>query len=69
MRQESRFRPDAVSSAAASGLMQFIIPTAARMAQQVELNDFTDQDLFDPGTSILFGATYTGQMSAIHQSA
>ncbi|MBX3243369.1 MAG: transglycosylase SLT domain-containing protein [Acidobacteria bacterium] len=62
MRQESRFRPDAVSSAAASGLMQFIIPTAARMAQQVELNDFTDQDLFDPGTSILFGATYTGQM-------
>lgn len=62
MRQESRFRPDAVSNAAASGLMQFIAPTAVRMAREAGMNDFRDHDLFDPGTAILFGATYTGQM-------
>ncbi len=62
MRQESRFRPDAVSGAAANGLMQFIAPTAVRMAREAGMNDFRDHDLFDPGTAILFGATYTGQM-------
>lgn len=62
MRQESRYRPDAVSSAAARGLMQFISPTAIRMANANRIEDFRDGYLFDPGTSILFGATYTGEM-------
>ena len=62
MRQESRFRPDVKSYAAARGLMQFISTTAARVAAELGLESFRQDDLYDPSTSILFGAHYTGNL-------
>jgi len=58
MRQESRFRPDVKSSAAARGLMQFIPSTSRQIANELSLPNFSDEHLFDANTSILFGAQY-----------
>jgi soluble lytic murein transglycosylase len=57
-RQESRFQPDAKSVAAARGLMQFIPETSTDMARQLGLSDFTQDDLYNPDTAILFGSQY-----------
>ncbi len=62
MRQESRFRPDVKSYAAARGLMQFISTTAARTAAELGRENFRQEDLYDPSTAILFGAHYTGNL-------
>jgi soluble lytic murein transglycosylase len=58
MRQESRFRADAKSDAAARGLMQFIPSTAERIARQLNLQNFVPNDLYDPPTAINFGSQY-----------
>lgn len=57
-RQESRFRTEAKSVAAARGMMQFIAPTADTIAQQLQLKDFRQDDLYDPDVAVLFGAQY-----------
>ena len=62
MRQESRFRADVKSYAAARGLMQFISTTASRVAAELGRESFRQDDLYDPSTSILFGAHYTGNL-------
>ena len=61
-RQESRFQPDAKSVAAARGLMQFIPETASQMARQLGLPDFTQDDLYNPDTAILFGTQYLANL-------
>jgi len=58
MRQESRFRPDVKSSAAARGLMQFIPSTSRDIARELAITNFSDEHLFDAGTAILFGSQY-----------
>lgn len=58
MRQESRFQPDAKSYAAARGLMQFISTTSKRVADELGRENFRQDDLYDPATSILFGYHY-----------
>jgi soluble lytic murein transglycosylase len=62
IRQESRYRPDVKSYAAARGLMQFISTTASRVAGELGREDFKQNDLYDPGTSILFGSHYVGNL-------
>lgn len=62
MRQESRFRPDIRSVATARGLMQFIPSTADRIANQLNITNFSQDHLYDPETAILFGAQYTGDL-------
>jgi soluble lytic murein transglycosylase len=62
MRQESRFRADVKSNAAARGLMQFISTTASRIAAELGRDSFRQDDLYDPSTSILFGSHYTGNL-------
>jgi soluble lytic murein transglycosylase len=58
MRQESLFDPDAVSPAAAYGLMQLLVSTASRVAgQEVER-----AALVDPGTNIDLGTRYLRQL-------
>ena len=64
MRQESRFQPDAKSFAAARGLMQFISTTSARVAGELELKGFAQDDLYFPKNSILFGAHYVKTLFA-----
>jgi len=55
-RQESRFRADAKSPAAARGLMQFTPSAVDRIAAVLQLNNFDQDDLYRPEVSILFGA-------------
>ena len=62
MRQESRFRPDTRSQAAARGLMQFISTTANRVAAELGRESFQQEDLYDPSTAILFGSHYVGNL-------
>jgi soluble lytic murein transglycosylase len=62
MRQESRFRPEAKSIAAARGLLQFIPSTADRMAGELSLADFRQDDLYNPRTAVLFGSQYMGNL-------
>src|SRR2546427_60186 len=54
MRQESTFDPEAVSPAAAYGLMQLIIPTA----EQVGGTTVTAAELTDPARNIELGTRY-----------
>jgi len=61
-RQESRFQPDAKSVAAARGLMQFIAETASDIARQLSLSDFTQDNLYNPDTAILFGSEYLANL-------
>lgn len=63
-RQESAFRPEARSRAEALGLMQIIIPTARDIATANHLpTDNIEQRLFEPATSIKFGALLLRRLS------
>ena len=57
-RQESRFQPAAKSLAAARGLMQFIAETSNAMAAELQLQNFRQDDLYNPDTAVLFGSQY-----------
>ena len=61
-RQESRFQPDAKSVAAARGLTQFILETAEQIASQLAVRDFTQDELYNPDTAILFGTQYLANL-------
>ena len=61
-RQESRFQADAKSVAAARGMMQFIASTANEIATQIKLNNFNQDDLYNPDTAILFGSQYLANL-------
>ena len=58
--QESRFNPKATSSKGAKGLMQFMPSTGATMAK--ETGHWPNYDLYDPETSIEFGAAHIRDM-------
>jgi soluble lytic murein transglycosylase-like protein len=61
-RQESRFQADAKSVAAARGMMQFIASTANDIAAQLKLQNFQQDDLYNPDTSIRFGSQYLANL-------
>jgi soluble lytic murein transglycosylase-like protein/TolA-binding protein len=61
-RQESRFRTDAKSVAAARGMMQFIPATANDVAAELKLAGFEQDDLYNADTAILFGAQYLSSL-------
>ncbi len=58
MRQESRFIADIKSAAAARGLMQFISNTSNKMADEMNIENFHQDDLYNPPTAIRFGSHY-----------
>lgn len=58
MRQESRYRADVKSYAAARGLMQFISATAENIAAKLGRKTFRNEELFYPPTAVLFGSQY-----------
>ncbi|MCY7374680.1 MAG: transglycosylase SLT domain-containing protein, partial [Pyrinomonadaceae bacterium] len=62
MRQESRFRPDVKSNAAARGLMQFISTTADQIAGELRRENFSQDELYNPPTAILFGSQYISNL-------
>ena len=62
MRQESRFRADVKSVAAARGLMQFISSTADRIAKELSKENFRQDELYHPPTAVLFGSQYLSNL-------
>ncbi|MEZ5429270.1 MAG: tetratricopeptide repeat protein [Pyrinomonadaceae bacterium] len=62
MRQESRFRADVKSAAAARGLMQFISSTSGKIAFELSREDFRQDELYHPPTAILFGSQYLSDL-------
>jgi soluble lytic murein transglycosylase len=58
MREESRYRPDAVSAVGARGLMQILPPTGEEIAAALGVSNFDVGRLFQPETSIRFGSYY-----------
>jgi len=58
IRQESRYDPRVKSRAAARGMLQFIASTASRIAGQLKIDDFDQNDLYDADTAVLFGSQY-----------
>jgi soluble lytic murein transglycosylase len=62
VRQESRYRPDVKSYAAARGMMQFISTTSDKIAAELGRKDFDQDELYDPSTAILFGSQYTANL-------
>ncbi|GIV96470.1 MAG: lytic transglycosylase [Herpetosiphonaceae bacterium] len=60
MRQESRFNPQATSWVGARGLMQVMPATGEGIAANLQVSPFSVDDLYDPATSIRFGAYYIG---------
>jgi soluble lytic murein transglycosylase len=59
IRQESHFEGFAESGAAARGLMQIIPSTGAQLATDLGWPDeYTDDDLYRPYVSIVYGTTY-----------
>ncbi|MBC7899890.1 MAG: transglycosylase SLT domain-containing protein [Saprospiraceae bacterium] len=62
MRQESRYRADVKSYAAARGLMQFISTTSEKIAGELDRENFRQDELYDPATAILFGSQYTANL-------
>jgi soluble lytic murein transglycosylase len=65
IREESRFDPEALSGASARGLTQFVLPTARRLASEVELPRITAADLHRPELSIALGAAYLAELAEL----
>ena len=57
-RQESGFRPRAMSDLSARGIFQFIAPTAFGLVGEMRLADFALTDLYDPEKAIPLGVRY-----------
>ncbi len=62
MRQESRYRADVKSYAAARGAMQFISTTANQIAGELGRENFRQDELYDAPTAILFGSQYLSNL-------
>ena len=59
---ESGYNPNAISRVGAMGLMQLMPATAKEIAQYIGMEDYSDDMLRDPETSIKFGCYYLSQM-------
>ncbi len=63
MREESGYRPQALSSAGARGLLQIMPATGERLARSVGLGGYSHDDLFDPQVNIRLGAAYLDELA------
>jgi len=62
MREESGFRPEALSTVGARGLTQIMPATGERLAGSLGLLDYQADDLFTPARNLLLGAHYLAQL-------
>ncbi len=60
---ESSYNKDAVSPVGAMGLMQIMPDTGGWIAQKLDMEDFTQEQLFDPETNIRFGCWYLNYLT------
>ncbi len=64
IREESRFRPDALSGARARGLMQVIPSTGRYIAERLKFSGFVEDHLDDPRVNIRIGSWYLDSLLA-----
>lgn len=62
MRIESAFKPNAKSPAAARGLLQFTIDTAAKYSHRAGIRNLREDDLYSPSVSIALGSEYIAEL-------
>jgi soluble lytic murein transglycosylase len=62
VREESRYDRKALSPAAARGLAQLTVPTARRIAAQIDLERLDPEDLYRPEIALALGAAYMAQL-------
>lgn len=62
IRQESSFRPEAKSPANALGVMQLLPSTAAEIARDNRMKDYTTEGLLDPEVNIKLGTIYLSRL-------
>ncbi|MGH9941364.1 MAG: transglycosylase SLT domain-containing protein [Pyrinomonadaceae bacterium] len=62
MRQESSFRPDARSQAAARGLLQLTVDAATKYAPAAGIKTFDENDLYRPEINIPLGVAYLADL-------
>jgi soluble lytic murein transglycosylase len=60
--EESRFNPQAISSAGARGLMQVLPSTANQIIQRIKVRPYSDELLFDPETNLRLGSWYLSSL-------
>jgi soluble lytic murein transglycosylase-like protein/TolA-binding protein len=65
MRQESAFRPQARSRAAARGLMQLTIDIAQKYGPRANLSEVGEMDLYRPEISIQIAAAYLAELTKL----
>jgi soluble lytic murein transglycosylase len=65
IRQESVFRPTAKSPAGARGLLQLTIDAAQKYAAHAGFGDVSENQLYQPETSIRLGSEYLAELSAM----
>jgi soluble lytic murein transglycosylase-like protein len=62
MKQESSFRANAKSPAAARGLLQLVMDTAVKYKEKAGFPNLQPDDLYDPRTNIAVAAEYIGDL-------
>jgi len=62
MKQESGFRANAKSPAAARGLLQMTVDTAAKYLKQINLTNLQPEDLYRPSINIALGSVYIAEL-------
>jgi soluble lytic murein transglycosylase len=65
MREESGFRAEIVSPVGARGLLQIMVETGQQLALEHGVEEFDDEDLFDPGRNIDLGARYLTDLTRL----
>ncbi len=63
LREESGYRPDAVSVSGALGLLQLMPDTAARLARDAGITDFSPSQLVRPDLNLRLGALYLDRLT------
>lgn len=64
MREESSFRPNALSVVGARGLVQIMPETGRRLAQRLGAASYSPDELFEPARSLELGAAYLAELLA-----
>ncbi len=62
MKQESSFRANAKSAAAARGLLQMTVDTAVKYTVQANINRLQPEDLYQPSVNIALGSVYIAEL-------
>lgn len=62
MKQESSFRPNTKSPAAARGLLQLVYDTAVKYNRQAGFPEMQADDLYNPATNIAIGSVYISDL-------